>query len=257
MLQYFELLNKYYDKIYVLSIESAVTRRELFTEQFKGLNYSFFFGAVKNKFSLEEKKEKGIYNEKLTRHHHRYSKIMNPGEVACSLSHKMIYEDMLANNYNRILIFEDDAVPNLPMVKQIQAILLDIPDDCELLFWGWNKNQASNLFTYFKQIFYHVLHSIGMLKWDHQMINNLFARPFSQYLKKAGFHDQTFAYAINANTARKLLKMQTPIQYIADNLLAHAATKEILKAYITRQQVFLEHKLSDGTPKDSYIRLVK
>ena len=59
MEEYFQLLNRYYDKIYVLSIESADARREIFTKRFKGLDLTFFYGADKNKFSYEEVKEIG------------------------------------------------------------------------------------------------------------------------------------------------------------------------------------------------------
>ena len=86
------------------------------------------------------------------------------------------------------------------------------------------------------------------------MIRNLYAKPFSQHLKKAGFHDYTYAYAINSSAAKKLLKMQTPVQYIADNLLAHAATNGIVKSYITWPPVFLHDSLPDGKHRDSYIR---
>jgi glycosyl transferase family 25 len=254
MREYFQYLNQYYEKIYVLSVEPAAARRELFAERFKGLDYSFFFGADKNKFSIEEVKEKGVFSEKLTRHHHRYSKTMKHGEIACSWSHKLMYEDMLANNYNRILIFEDDAIPDPVVVKQIPAILQEIPDNCELLMWGWNKNGVTTMFTHFKQFIYQIQHSIGKLKWDDRIISNLYARPYSKYLKKAGFHDYTNAYAINRSGAEKILKMQTPIQYIADNLLAHAAAKEILNCFITWPQVFLNGSLPDGTHRDSYIR---
>jgi GR25 family glycosyltransferase involved in LPS biosynthesis len=37
---------------------------------------------------------------------------MLPGEVACAWSHKMIYEELIAKKYNRVLIFEDDATVN-------------------------------------------------------------------------------------------------------------------------------------------------
>ena len=161
---------------------------------------------------------------------------------------------MLANNYNRILIFEDDAVPDEKMMKYIPAILNEIPGDCDLLMWGWDKNGTTNTGTEFKKLIYHIQHSIGKLKWDHRIIRNLYAKPFSKHLKKAGFHDYTYAYGITRNGAQKLLQMQTPIQYIADNLLAHAATKGILNGYITWPQVFLHDSLPDGTHRDSYIR---
>lgn len=254
MQQYFQLLNQYYDKIYVLSVPAAEERRKLFEARFQGLNYSFFFGADKNQFTIEEVKEKGIFSEALTRQHHRFGKTMKPGEIACSWSHKMMYEEMLANNYNRILIFEDDAVPDKKMMTQIPEILQQIPADCELLMWGWDKNGEYNWSNSLKKAIYHFQHAIGRLKWNHRMIRNLYAKPFSRYLKKAGFHDYTYAYAISRAGAEKLVSMQTPIQYIADNLLAHAATNEVVKSYIVWPSVFLHDSLPDGTQRDSYIR---
>ncbi len=254
MQEYFHLLNQYYDKIFVLSIESASARRELFAQRFKGLNYTFFFGADKNKFTIEEAVAKNIFSEKLARQHHRFSKTMMHGEIACSWSHKMMYKDMLANNCNQVLIFEDDAVPDEKMVKKIPDILKEIPDDCELLMWGWDKNGVNNPVAILKKTLYHLQHSIGKLKWNHRMIRNLYAKSFSPHLKKAGFHDYTYAYAINRSGAEKLIQMQTPIQYIADNLLAHAATKGIVNGYITWPPVFLHDSLPDGKHSNSYIR---
>ncbi len=254
MQDFFQSLNQYYDKIYVLSIEKAAARRELFARRFMGLNYSFFYGADKNKFTIEETVVKNIFNEQLTRNHHRYGKTMMHGEIACSWSHKMIYEDMLANNYQRVLIFEDDAVPDEKMIRQIPDILKEIPDDCELLMWGWGKNGRAPAGAWFKKIFYHIIHEAGMLKWNHTMIRNIYAKPFSAHLKKAGFHDYTYAYAIHRSGAEKLIRMQTPIQFVADNLLAHAATNEMVNGYITWPAVFLHDSLPDGKQRDSYIR---
>ena len=86
------------------------------------------------------------------------------------------------------------------------------------------------------------------------MINNLFAKPFSAHLKKAGFHDYAHAYGITRSAAEKMHQMQSPIQYIADNLLSHAVTKEIVTGYIAYPPVILHDNLPDGTGRDSYIR---
>jgi len=254
MQEYFRLLNNYYGKIYVLSVKAAESRRRLFDQRFAGLNYSFFFGADKNNFTTEELIEKNIYNEELTKQHHRYAKVMKPGEIACSWSHRMMYEDMLKNNYDRVLIFEDDAIPHPEMMKQIPAILSEVPADCELLMWGWDKNGESGLSSFLKKTGYAVQRSLGLLKWNHTIIKNLFAKPYSANLKKAGFHDYTYAYGITKSGAEKLLQMQTPIQYIADNLLAHAITKNIVSGYIVYPPVMLHDNLADGTARDSYIR---
>lgn len=249
-----KLLNDYYDKAYVISVKSAEHRRDRFAERFAGLNYSFFFGADKNNISINELIEKNMYSEELAKKHHRYTKTMMPGEIACALSHRMIYEDMLQNNYSRVLIFEDDAVPDPKGLEMIPAILSEIPANCELLMWGWGKNEEDDFMASLKKYRYHIQHTLGLLKWDHTIINNLFAKPFSAHLKKGGFHDYAHAYGITRAAAEKLIQMQTPIQYIADNLLAHAITKNIVSGYIVYPAVILHDNLPDGTPRDSYIR---
>lgn len=254
MQESFTLLNNYYDKIYVLTVEAADERRKLFTERFIGLHYSFFYGADKNNFTVEEVIENGTYSEKLSSQHHRYNKKMKIGEIACAWSHKMIYEDMLKKNYNHILIFEDDAVPAPDIMNRLSSVLTEIPDDCELLMWSWSKNGDNDLFSNIKKSWYHIQHTFGLLKMDHTIINNLFAKPYSKHLKKAGFHDFTTAYSINSSAASKFLKMQTPIQYIADNLLAYSSSSQQIKGYIVYPAIFIHDTLTDGTPRDSYIR---
>lgn len=253
MQEYFRLLNNYYDGIYVLSVPSAEARRKLFKERFAGLSYSFYYGADKNSFTDQELVEKNIYSATLAKKHHRYNKLMMPGEIACAWSHRMMYEDMLQHNYSRVLIFEDDAVPG-PELKHAASVLSELPDDCELLMWGWSKNGQTGIISFLKQAGYHIQNKFGLLKWTPMMIKNLFAKPFSSNLKKAGFHDYTYAYALTNNAAQKLLQMQTPVQYIADNLLAHAITKKIVNGYIVYPAAFLHDALPDGTAIDSYIR---
>jgi glycosyl transferase family 25 len=250
---FFDRLNSYYDSIYVVSVAAAEARRALFAERFKGLDYHFFFGADKSLFTIAEAEAKGVYNEKLARHHHRFGKDMKHGEIACSWSHKMIYEEMLSKNYERVLIMEDDAVPDPSAIQNIPAILEEVPEDHELLFWGWDKNGSSSG-RFVKKWIYHIQHSMGRLKWNHKMIKNLYARPYSAHLKIAGFHDYTYAYGLTRSGAEKLTAMQTPVQYIADNLLAHAATNEIVKGYIVWPRVFLHDSLPDGKTRESYIR---
>ena len=254
MKSYWEILNNYYDHIYVISVKSADKRRESFTERFSGLNYSFFYGADKKDLNIVELIEKNIYSEELTRKHHRYNKIMMPGEIACAWSHKMIYEDMLKKNFNRVMIFEDDAVPATSVLNNVEIILSEIPGDCELLMWGWAKNGDLRMGSFLKKIAYHIQHKTGLLKWDHQVIHNMYASPYSDHLKKAGFHDFAHAYAITRSGAEKFIQMQTPIQYIADNLLAHAITRNIVSGYIVYPAAILHDNLPDGSPRDSYIR---
>ncbi len=254
MKEFFRYLNSYYDKIYVVTVAAAEQRRELFEKRFEGLDYSFFFGADKNLFTVDEVEKNGTFSETLARHHHRFGKTMKHGEIACSLSHRYIYEEVIKEGLTRVLIMEDDAVPDPSLLFNIPSVLLEIPEDCELLMWGWDKNGEEPGSAALKKGIYHVKHSLGRLKWNHKMIRNLFAKPFTAHLKKAGFHDYTYAYAISNSAASKLIKMQTPVQYIADNLLAHAATNELLNGYIVYPKLFLHDSHPDGSHRHSFIR---
>ncbi len=250
----FELLNAHYDHIYVLSVTAATSRREKFDRRFKGLAYSYFYGADKNQFTVEQLESKGIFSEALARTRHRFGKTLRAGEIACSWSHRLIYEDMLTNGYERILILEDDAVPDQSVLKQLEEALNELPTDAELVFWGWGKNAVRDWRGWWKQRVYHLQHALGFLKWDHKVIRNMYARPHSVHFKKAGFHDFTYAYAISASAAKKLIHLQTPIQYIADNLLAHAATEERVNAFTAWPKYFQHDEGADGQANPSYIR---
>ncbi|MFM7611613.1 MAG: glycosyltransferase family 25 protein [Alphaproteobacteria bacterium] len=223
-------------------------------KRFEGLNFAFFFGADKNRFTIEKLEADGTFNEQLARHRHRFGKSLRPGEIACSWSHRLIYADIIEKGFKRVLILEDDAVPDPNELIKITQILAEIPDSAELVYWGWGKNGERNWSGWWKQLTYHIQFALGMLKWNHRIIRNLYARTYSTHLRRAGFHDFTYAYAITDAAATKLIDMQTPIQYIADNLLAHAATGEVVEAYTVYPKAFLHDEGPEGQARPSYIR---
>lgn len=249
----FEILNGYYDHIYVLTLARAHERQEKIKQSLNGIRFSFFYGKDKNDFDTAVLELQGVYNEAAAKKIHRYNKGMTPGQIGCSWSHRCIYEDVIANNYQRVLIFEDDALPDPEALLQTAAILKELPPNADLLFWGYGDQYPVKTFSVFKQYAYHLQHSLGLLKWNHGMIKRLWPRPFSPHLYTAGFHDYTYAYGITLEGARKLLQLQTPIQYIADNLLAWACTNGWIKGYTCRRKVFLHDELPDGKPRDSFI----
>jgi glycosyl transferase, family 25 len=250
----FDILNQYYDHIYVLTLERAKARQQKISESLKGLNFEFWMGKDKAHFNIDTLKATGIYDEPGAKKIHRYNKPMNAGQIGCSWSHRCIYEDIIKNEYQRVLIFEDDALPNPEALQQTQQILDELPPTADLLFWGYGDQYPPGSFSRIKQITYHLQHTFGLLRWNHKMIGNLYPKPFSTNLYTAGFHDFTYSYALTNTGAKKLLQLQTPIKYIADNLLAWACTNKWITGYITRNKVFLHDELPDGTPRDSFIR---
>ena len=246
------LLNTYFDHIYIITLQRATNRQEQIKSDLNGLNYTFFFGADKNDFKIDTLKETGIYDEALAIKNHRYKKPMRDGQLGCGWSHRMVYEDMLAKGFTKVLILEDDVKLNRDVLPNFEKALSELPADWELLYLDYAKHENRNIFKRSRQFWYHIQRFFGGLNWTHKTIRNLYPRPFSANLKFAGFHDYTDAYAITNHAAGKLLKLQTPLQYVADNLLAYACSNELIKSFIVTEKIFSQHSQSSN-PGDSYV----
>ncbi|MCX6210162.1 MAG: glycosyltransferase family 25 protein [Bacteroidetes bacterium] len=183
----------------------------------------------------------------------RYNKAMKLGEIACSIGHKMIYEDILENGFDRVLILEDDVVMNKKGIEVFLEIINETNSNWDVLYFDYLKNDERKLIHILKQFFYHIQKQIGLLKWSHKTISNLFAKSHSKHLKKAGYHDFASAYAINNKTAALLIKLQTPISFPADHILPYAITNELITGYITIPKIFEQTSQYNKTTIGSYV----
>ena len=237
----FHQLNQYFDQVYVLTLERAHERQAAIRESLQGLQYRFFFSVDKQSMNVDALIASGQYDPAAARRHHRYGKDLQPGQLGCALGHRMIYEDILQQGYRRVLILEDDVEPVPELELYLAAVLQELPENWDLLYFDYDKHRTPRPL---KQVWYHVQHALGLLKWPHLQIRNLYSRPFSPHLRRAGFHDYTSAYALSALGAKTLLQLQTPVSYVADNLLATAATNGIIRSFISDPRLF--HQRSQG-----------
>lgn len=248
----FDIINNFFDKIYVLTLERATERHLHFKKELEGLNYTIFYGKDKKDFDIKNLIKQGIYDESKARKIERYSRPMAPGMLGCSWSHKLIYEEIIKYRYKKVLIMEDDIVINKNNWHLLPHAFNELPLNWELLYFGFAKNETPPIFSYSKKIFYHILKSFNAIKFSHKTISNLYPRRLSPHIYKAGYHDCTHAYALTFSAAEKLLKLQSPISFIPDNLLAHAATNEIVNAYIILPKI-IDQEYQVGLSAYSYV----
>ncbi|MBC7688942.1 MAG: glycosyltransferase family 25 protein [Aquabacterium sp.] len=240
----FALLNNFFDHIYVITLHRATERQAAIKTNLAGLNYQFFFGADKQQHPIEEMIQQGVYDEALAIKNHRYHKPFSAGQTCCAWSHKLVYEDVLNNGYKKVLILEDDVTAVSNNQDLLPAIIQELPANWELLYFDYSKNEKPQPI---KQYWYHLQKMLGGLTWSHASIANLYPKKISEHLASAGYHDYTSAYAITAAAAEKLLQLQTPIAYLADNLLATACTTNLVNGFISRPKLFTQ--LSQGDDK--------
>lgn len=247
-------LNQFFDKIYVLTMQRAVERHNQLQQDLSGLNYDFFYGIDKKNLNKENLISNNFYSEEEAIKNNRYNKPMKLGEIACSLGHKMIYEDVLKNNYTKVLVLEDDVFFNHKGFNIITSIIEQAKKvNWDILYFDYNKNESKKWFHPIKQILYHIQFKIGLLKWNHTVINNLFAKKYSTNLKFAGYHDYTSAYAINKVAAKILLEIHSPISFPSDHALAHCITNNYLKGFIVVPKVFIQKSQNNAKTYGSYV----
>jgi glycosyl transferase, family 25 len=232
----FQLLNQTFDKIFVVTLARLKERHQHIEKQLEGLRYDFFFGVDKRDFTESFISEE--FDDRMATKLQRQNKKMNKGEIACALSHRKLYEEMLRKGWKTVLVLEDDVVALNQNADCLAAALGQLPADWELLYLGYLRHETVTPQMRAKQYFYKIGSSLGLMKWTPVMIDNLLPKPYTGHLKKAGFHNCTHAYAITQTAAKKLICNQKPVVYRADDLLNTTVMKGELNAFVTVPKFF-------------------
>ena len=230
------LLNRFFDKIYVVSIRSAGERHEFLKESLIGLSFEVVYGQDKTELSNELINE--IYDDRLARKNKIQPTSLRKSEIAISMSHKKVYKKIINEKIRSALILEDDVFfieKNAPLLDQM---LKEIPANWDCVYFGYTKNETEHLADRIKKYCYLFLRIFKLYKKTRKEIKNRFPKAYSAHLKRSGRHDGTNAYAITLNAARKLIQHQTPVQYISDHLLAVLAGKEMINSFIIVPKIF-------------------
>lgn len=247
------LLQAHFDKVLLLTVPRFKERQEKVKQRLQGISFEFFYGADKNDLTEEFIGKHYHYDKKNTLAPGYYFRPLNRGEIACSLSHRMIYQAMADNNWQKVLVLEDDVVPDHEKLALLGDCLGELPDDWELFYLGYLKNDKLTGSQKRKQTWYKIMAALGLSKIPLRMIGNLLPKDFSAHLWKAGFHDCTHAYAVSLSGAKKLLAAQTPVIHRADNLLTALVLKGELKAFAARSFLF-NQEIFTNTADRSFVR---
>jgi len=147
-----------------------------------------------------------------------YDDIRSVGEIGCYLSHTNIWKNIVDNNINNCIIFEDDVIPDVNYEK-ITNSLENIPEDYDIAYLGWwsRKNMINN-----------------------NKNSNWFYTDF--YTEKSNVLG-LYAYVISNKGAKKLLSKAFPIDVQLDTYVSlyNNMSKEF-KRYLSKMQLFKADK---------------
>ena len=127
------------DKIYVINLKKNTDRLEKFMENAKKANVNVErFDAVYGKELPKDHPD--IVKYFITDHK------LNPGQIGCALSHVKIWEDAINNNYNNIIVFEDDAIITEDFWDKFNAAVNELPEDWD--YFSLNCSWCNNIKDY-------------------------------------------------------------------------------------------------------------
>lgn len=189
--------------IWVLSLKKSKLRRNFMESQLKylGTDYKIVEAIDGKKISREDlehyfSKEEGY--ELLS------------GERGCALSHRRLWEQIVAGSHNEVLILEDDVILNKNIFSLIQKKEF-LPDDWEFINFSTDAKQET---------------------FGEYLFKNYKVSMLSQPAWSAA------CYLINKKGAKKLLNSSFPIRYQADvlttrtditNLVSYGIKPDIVK----------------------------
>ena len=163
----------------------------------------------------------------LYNYYHLDSDIRSVGAIGCYLSHYKIWKDIIKNNYQNVIVFEDDAY-NVANYDEINNFITSLPEDFDIAFFNYHnysniKNSDDNLNEY-----------------------NQFWCTSNDY---SFFH--TDSYIISNKGAAKLLEKALPISQQVDAYIHVIATlKPDFKRYFSKKKLFKQNSKFDTTIQD-------
>lgn len=176
--------------IWVINLKRSIERREYITRHLSELELQFdLIEAVDGK-QLTPDELAAIYDREQAIEH--TGRELTPSEIGCSLSHIKLYQKMVEEDLEEVIILEDDVV--------IQSDFLQILEHMHLFPAAWEL-----------VLLYHGGAQISC--WKKQAIYKQY-----QMVKFATIAYGTLGYMLKKDAARKLLAYAYPIRVPADHL---------------------------------------
>lgn len=191
------MLNNLFDRILVVSLERAATRRTQILEQFRQYGITNF-EIVEAVDGLSINKDALIRSGAVV----DPPKPLGRGEIACVYSHRKAWQ-LVWNNYRNALICEDDIVFR--------------PDSAQTMFWSYQHVPCN----------WDIIHF-----WSYHHPKR---KKINRYVEVAKFeYAGAMCYAITRACARFLLQKSDPITCVLDKTTAQVtAAGSPYKGYVT------------------------
>lgn len=187
---------KFFTKVFVVNLEKAESRRQYISDHLSKMGIPFVITKAVNGYELSEEELNKEYSAQKTFDlHGRY---LGKGEVGCSLSHRNIYREIIADELKESIILEDDVELDPDFKNHVEVAIKNAGQEWDVIFLG-------------QHIFKSRVRSVSVSFWNRSRISqkHIMGDPVEMI-------SGTYGYIVSLAGAKKLLKMTDPIVSPAD-----------------------------------------
>lgn len=234
------MFDKYFDKIYVLTITGSKERRETFENNWKKINYEYFWGFEGKNLNYSELVKSKTYDQEASLKNEEVQRKMTLNEIACAMSHKAICKKMIDDNIEKALILEDDAVTLKENLFLLPQLMQQLPVDWDLLYLGYTPSTPKSYLWQSLKVYgiYPVLNAFKIKNYNLKTYRKTLAQnkinysqKYSKNWKIAGRNLGAHAYAVTKKMAQLVVDMQTPVSRMSDTLFLELCVQQKIKAF--------------------------
>lgn len=213
-------------KAFVINLDKDTKRLKNFNTHFKN-----------SMFNIE--RINGVYGKDVKDNELSYicKSMCTDSMKGCAASHRYIWNNIVNNNTDIAIVFEDDAYPVVKDYEQkIQNILAEVPKDFDIInltHSGYNINPIYNQF----------LKLLGLYNYNFKRISKTICIP--------EFTTALSSYIISLSGAKKILKILPKITGHIDSAVFSQYNK--LNIYATTEYIFTQKFEKSNNCKESFL----
>lgn len=246
----FEIINDFFDQVYVINMERSKKRRDIIEERLQGLNFQFHRAVDGKELHLDQLEAEGLYHSKICKLLKKRRSVpavdMPVERIACALSHRSVIEKAIAEKHDRILVLEDDVTVFMDGADALAKALSELPIDWDLLYLGHfgansNPTRLLKFQSFLLSNFAKIVQPFERMRIiDAEVIEGWFPRKYSTNLDHSGNQFGTHAYGLSSSGLKKLYGYLTPVVQEVDNMCGELCNYGWLNAFNTRQKIFYQ-----------------
>lgn len=239
------VLNKLFDKIYVLTIERNKDRHSCVKQNLKGIDFEFWYGIdipqvfphidhvvnMPNDFFIENKIDKS------------YVIVWTKGQLGAYTSIRQMINEV-KNKYKSVLIFEDDFTPiKKNWQKMLQKAYEELPANWDILLVGYLYDGTAYKLSYHRHLrwFFDIYNSAKKHLGLRGVVNST-PKKYSSHLDTSGTALGGHAYCLSDKGAKKLMQYLNPMRECGDILIKKLIEQNALNAYSVYPCLFQQNK---------------